>query len=1111
MFSHFFIDRPIFASVLSIVLVILGVVSYQNLPVAQYPEIAPPTVNVTAIYPGANAQVVADVVATPIEQQINGVENMLYMTSSSGNNGQVSIDVTFALGTDLDFAQVLVQNRVAIAQAKLPPEVIRQGITVKKKSPSILLTINLYSPDQSRDALYLSNFARTRLYDALARVEGVGELTVAGEREYAMRVWLDPGAMASRNLSAGDVIQALQEQNVQVAAGALGDPPVPEGVEFRYTLSAKGRLLNAEEFERIVLKAEPGGRLTRLGDVARIQLGAKDSSQDNLLDGGDSVTLVVYQLPGSNALATAERIRQRMESLRTSPDGESLFPPGVEYAIHYDTTIFVKTSIEEVQHALRDAFILVFLVVLVFLQNWRATLIPMIAVPVSLVGTFAVMNGLGFSLNNLSLLSLVLAIGIVVDDAIVVVENVERNLKLGLSPREASRKAMKEISSALIAIALVLIAVFVPTAFMPGIPGQFYRQFALTIAASTAISAFNALTLSPALCRLLLKGHVHDEHGPPPRRDPLTLLIDLTLGWFFRLFNLGFQGFTAVYVALVRRVVRFSLILLIVYGGLMFMGARVFTSVPLGFIPEQDKGYCLLLVRLPEGASLSRTTEVMRRLDKIVRTNPAIDHTIGFSGLSVASNATIPNYGTLFVTFKPFEERAGMAEAKAIQLVAWIEEQLRDFEDAIVLVANAPPVEGLGTTGGLRMQVQDIGGVGFDQLQGSVETILDAARAEPRLQGLYTGFRNDQPQYFIEVDREKAKALQVPLNQVFGTLQTYLGSSYVNDFTYLNRNWQVKVQADAEFRIDPADVGRLKVRNAAGDMVPLGTLINLREIVGPSLVSHFNIYPAADVIARPAPGVSSGQAIGLMESIARANLPPGTMGFEWTEIAFQQVTAGNTLGFVFGLGTLFVFLVLAAQFESWSLPLSIVLIVPMCLVAGITGVALVGLDNNIFIQIGFVVLVGLAAKNAILIVEFVKQLQEQGLPRREAIVEGCRLRLRPILMTAFAFILGVVPLILGTGAGVEMRYPMGVAVFSGMLGVTLFGLFFTPVFYDVIVGFTEWVGRLRTPATPHQPTPTPSTDNATPVLATDSNDPAPTPAASSHASPAATDSADPPR
>ena len=1066
MFSHFFIDRPIFASVLSIALVIVGAVSYQSLPVAQYPEIAPPTVNVTAFYPGANAQVVADVVATPIEQQVNGVENMLYMTSSSGNNGQVSIDVTFALGTDLDFAQVLVQNRVAIAQAKLPPEVTRQGVTVKKKSPSILLTINLYSPDKSRDALYLSNYARTRLYDALARIDGVGDLTLAGEREYAMRVWLDPGAMASRNLSASDVIQALQEQNVQVAAGALGDPPVPDGVDFRYTLSAKGRLLDADEFERIVLKAEPGGRLTRLGDVARLQLGAKDSSQDNLLDGGPSVTLVVYQLPGSNALATAERIRERMESLRRDPNGESLFPTGVEYAIHYDTTVFVETSIEEVQHALRDAFILVVLVVLVFLQNWRATLIPVIAVPVSLIGTFAVMSLLGFSLNNLSLLSLVLAIGIVVDDAIVVVENVERNLDLGLSPREASRKAMEEISGALIAIALVLIAVFVPTAFMPGIPGQFYRQFALTIAASTAISAFNALTLSPALCRLLLKGHAHDQHGRPPRRDPLTFVIDLALGWFFRLFNLGFQGGTAVYVALVRRAVRSSLILLVVYGGLMYAGTRVFTSVPLGFIPDQDKGYCLLLIRLPEGASLARTTEVMRRLDEIVRSNPAIDHTIGFSGLSVASNATIPNYGTFFVTFKPFEERARMAESHAPELIAWINERVRDFEDAIVLVVNAPPVEGLGTTGGLRMQVQDIGGVGLDQLQGSVEAIIDAARAQPRLQGIYSGFRNDQPQYFIEVDREKAKALQVPLDQVFGTLQTYLGSAYVNDFTYLNRNWQVKVQADAEFRIDPADVGRLKVRNAAGDMVPLGTLITLREIVGPSLVPHFNIYPSADVIASPASGTSSGQAIGLMESIARANLPPGTMGFEWTEIAFQQITAGNTLGFVFGLGTLFVFLVLAAQFESWSLPLTIVLIVPMCLVAGVTGVALVGLDNNIFVQIGFVVLIGLAAKNAILIVEFVKQLQEQGMSRREAIVEGCRLRLRPILMTAFAFILGVVPLILGTGAGVEMRYPMGVAVFSGMIGVTFFGLFFTPVFYDVVVGFTEWLGRLRG-QTPH--------------------------------------------
>ncbi len=1128
MFSHIFIDRPIFATVLSIVIVIVGAVAVLQLPIAQYPEVAPPTITVTANYPGANAKVVAETVATPIEQEVNGVENMIYMSSRCTNDGQMLLDVTFKLGTNLDMAQVLVQNRVKIAEAKLPEDVKRQGVTTKKKSPSILLCVNLISekeidPETKQehfkyDQLYLSNYATRFIKDKLARIEGVGDVSFLGPRDFSMRIWLDPQKLAARNMTAGDVIRSIKEQNVQVAAGRLGQPPTPAGQDFQLTLNTLGRLESEDQFRAIVVKTDDNGSATYLRDVVAddrpgqngVELGAKNYDVNSYLDGDPAITLAIFQLPGSNAVQTAKAIRAQMEKLKQA------FPKGVDYRLVYDTTVFIDESVKSVFHTLFEAIVLVFIVVLVFLQNWRATLIPMVAVPVSLVGTFAVMALLGFSLNNLSLFGLVLAIGIVVDDAIVVVENVERHMAMGKSPRDAARAAMTEVTGPVIAIALVLCAVFVPTAFMAGISGQFYKQFALTIAASTIISAFNSLTLSPALCAILLKPHSHGEHGhsqqealprlgivllaglaafyfltphvaplvglPVPGHGEAThsdegaklwalrgglfvaggmagwllaRVVNAVLGAFFAGFNWVFDRTTNLYGYVVALFLRVSAIVLLVYAGLIGLTYLGFRAVPTGFIPEQDKGYLVVNAQLPDGASLERSDEVIKRMTELALNTEGVGHTISVPGYSILTGTNIPNVGGMFVILDPFEERAGQPKLSANQVADRLRKQYREIEEAQVVLFGAPPIDGLGSTGGFKMQVLDSSGAGLEALEGAVANVVAKGNSQPGLVGLFSSFSANQPQLYVDVDRVKAKKQGVSLSDVFETLQVYLGSAYVNDITLFNRNWQVNVQADARYRLRTEDVGRLRVRNSTGKMVPLETMITVRDIAGPAIVNHYNSDPSAEISGSTAPGVSSGQAIALMEQISRQELPAG-MGIEWTELTFQQIEAGKDLltKLVFPLAVVFVFLVLAAQYESWSLPLAIILIVPMCLLAAITGIWLARMDNNIFTQIGLVVLVGLASKNAILIVEFAKQLQDEGKKAFDATVEASKLRLRPILMTSFAFILGVVPLVLAKGAGAEMRVALGIAVFSGMLGVTIFGIFFTPVFYVVIRWFS---------------------------------------------------------
>jgi multidrug efflux pump len=1117
--SRFFVDRPIFATVISIVIIIIGGVALLALPVAQYPEVTPPVVQISALYPGASAKVVADTVAAPIEQEVNGVENMLYMLSKSTNDGQLYLDVTFKLGTNIDDAQVLTQNRVSIAEAKLPEEVKRQGVTTKKKSPSILLAVNLISPDDSRDVLYLSNYATIQVKDALARLNGVGDVLLLGARDYSMRVWLDPERLASRNMVANDVVNALHEQNVQVAAGRIGQPPVPAGIDFQYTINTLGRLLDPEQFAEIIIKTGDKGEVTRVRDVARVELGAKNSDVNSYLDGKPSIMLAVFQLPGSNALATATGIKAEMARLKER------FPQGVDYRIVYDTTVFVNESIHEVYKTLYEAFILVFIVVLIFLQDWRATLMPMIDVPVSLIGTFAVMAAMGFSLNNLSLFGLVLAIGIVVDDAIVVVENVERWMAKGYAPREATIHAMDEIIGPVIAITLVLSSVFVPTAFIAGISGQFYKQFALTIAVSTIISAINALTMAPARAPQLLKPHGGDHHaGEREALPPLAIVLivgflaylfltpivapwlgialpqghgegaehghavnQLTLwglrlgvfavgavagrlisrpfnymfGRFFVVFNRFFDYATNAYGRTVQGLLRISVIMLLLYGGLLGLTYVGFNTVPAGFIPEQDKGYLVVNAQLPDGASLERTEEVMARITEIARNTPGVAHALSLPGYSVLTSNNLSNVGGMFVVLAPFEERVEHG-LHATKVLTALRASFRQIQEAQVVAFGAPPVDGLGTTGGFKLQLQDRGDLGPEALQAAAGTIIEKGTAQPGLVGLFSSFRASQPQLYLDVNRTQAKAMGVSLDDVFNTLQVYLGSAYANDFTRFGRNWQVNVQADSAFRISPEDIGKLKVRNAAGEMAPLAALVSVQDTTGPAIVNRYNMFPSAEISGNTAPGFSSGQAIASMEQIAKQELP-SAMSFEWTELTLLQILAGNTAPLVFALGTVFVFMVLAAQYESWSLPFAIILIVPMCLLAAIGGVWWVGRENNIFTQIGLVVLIGLAAKNAILVVEFAKERQTEGLNRFEAVVEGAKVRLRPILMTSFAFTLGVVPLVLGQGAGAEMRQSLGVAVFSGMLGVTGFGLIFTPIFYVVIQGLSERRAAKRTP------------------------------------------------
>jgi multidrug efflux pump len=1077
MISHFFIDRPIFAAVLSIVLTLAGYIALQELPVAQYPEVTPPTVLVTTQYPGANCTVVRDTVAAPIEEQVSGVEGMLYMSSQSTNDGSYTLTVTFKLDTNSDMAQVLVQNRVSLALPVIPALVQLEGINVKKQSPNTLMIVNLVSPTNRYSALFLSNYATIEIRDELGRLPGVGGVGYLGQRDYSMRIWLDPNKLASVGLTPADVLAAISQQNLQVAAGEIGQQPVPRGQQFQLTINTLGRLTDPGEFADIILKVGPGGpqaagssagsamsgsssgasgsssaastsssspnpqavSIVRIRDVARVELGAQQYDQTCTLDGHPSVALTIFQLPGSNALQTADGVNQKMEELKKR------FPEGVDYEIVYDTTPFISQSIHEVYDTLIAAVILVAIVVLVFLQNWRAALIPLIAVPVAIFGTFAVMFALRFSLNNLSLFGLVLAIGIVVDDAIVVVENVERWLEQGLEPREAARKAMDEVTGPVIAIALVLCAVFIPCAFLGGITGQFFRQFAVTIAASTLISAFNSLTLSPALAALLL--HKRGEHP-----DIVTRVVDFTLGWFFRLFNALFAGAISIYTGLVGGLLRVCWLVLLVYGGLLVLTWWEFHRVPTGFVPEQDKGYLLLKIQLPDSASTQRTQTIVARIEQMAHDTPGIAHTLSLSGQSLILNANAPNLGSMYLMLKPFKDRPGLsANTIAAQFTARCQ---KEIPGALVSAFGAPPIEGLGTTAGFKMIIQDRGNLGLGELQRVSDQIVADGHETPGLQGLYNSSRFDTPWLELEINRSKCMEVGLTIDQVFNVLQVNLGSYYVNNFNQFGRTWQVNVQADAKYRARVENILELQIRNGSGQMVPFRTLMSVRNTSGPVLLLRYNMYAAAAITGNTTPGTSSGQGVNLMEQNAQRNLSR-SMSSVWTELTFMQNQAGTTAMTVFVLGVVFVFLVLAAQYESWKLPLAVILVVPMCLLCSIVGVDLSGLYVSVFTQIGLVVLVGLASKNAILIVEFARQQQMEGVELRQATLEATRLRLRPILMTSFAFILGVVPLVIATGAGAEMRRSLGIAVFSGMLGVTLFGIFLTPVFYYVI----QWFGN----------------------------------------------------
>ncbi len=1031
-FAQFFITRPIFAAVLSLLIVVAGAIALVNLPVSEYPSVAPPTVVVTAAYPGANPKVIAESVAGPLEQAINGVEGMLYMFSQSTADGRVQLTVTFAVGTDLDNAQVQVQNRVAQALPRLPAEVQRIGVVTEKSSPDFIMVVHLVSPENKYDMLYLSNFAHLRVKDELARIGGAGDVQVFGAGEYSMRVWLDPDRLAGRQLTATDVVRAIREQNLQVAAGVLGAPPAPSDTTFQLSINARGRLTTEEEFANIVVRATPEGQITRLRDVGRVELGSNLYSMRSLLDNQQAVAIGIFQRPGTNALEASSQVRETMERLKKS------FPDGVEYKIVYDPTIFVRQSIRAVVSTLFEALLLVVIVVMIFLQTWRASIIPLVAVPVSLVGTFAVMFMLGFSLNTLSLFGLVLAIGIVVDDAIVVVENVERHIQLGKSPLEATRQAMNEVSGPIIAIALVLCAVFIPTAFISGLTGQFYRQFALTIAISTVISAINSLTLSPALAsRLLL------PHGAPP--DRLQRAADFLFGWFFRLFNRVFTRAASGYATGVARVLRVSIAALILYAGLLGLTWLGLRSVPSGFVPAQDKNYLVAFAQLPDAATLDRTEAVIRKMSDIARKHPGVESSVAFPGLSINGFVNASNAGIVFVTLKPHEQRKDDANA----IVQALNAEYAGIQEAFVAIFPPPPVQGLGSVGGFKLFVEDRDGAGFEELYAQLQGALAEGYKRPELAGLFSSFQVSVPQIDADVDRERAKTYGVSLNDVFDTLQVYLGSLYVNDFNRFGRTYQVNVQAEPEFRTQPEQIRRLETRSASGAMVPLGSLVTVKSGYGPEQVMHYNGFPAAEINGGPAPGYSSGQAQNAIAEVLREKLPAG-MTFEWTELAYQEMLSGNTMILIFPLCVLLVYVVLAAQYESWSLPLSVILIVPMTILSAIAGVWLTGGDNNVFTQISFLVLAGLACKNAILIVEFAKHREEQGDDRVTAILEACRVRLRPVLMTSIAFIMGVVPLVFSSGAGAEIRRAMGVAVFAGMLGVTLFGLFLTPVFYTVV-------------------------------------------------------------
>ena len=1105
MISRFFIDRPIFASVLSIVITLAGLVAAFTLPISQYPDVTPPTVVVTTIYPGANALTVQDTVAAPIEEQVSGVEGMMYMSSQSTNDGTYTLTVTFKLGTDPDIAQVLVQNRVSLAQPVIPDLVQREGIVVKKQSASTLMIVNLVSPNQRYSDVYLSNYATIEIRDELGRLPGVAGVGYLGQRDYSMRLWLDPDKLASLNLTPADVVTAISQQNIQVAAGQIGQQPVPAGQQFQLTINTRGRLIDPAEFADIIVKvsstsqaatastpamtassttgsdpsampaqsiavvrvrdvvtakrsvkdgaAMPKATSNTTNDTQRyeqpetiggVQLGAQQYDQSATLDTQPTVALNVYGLPGANALDTAAGVRKKMEELKKR------FPEGIDYRIVYDTTPFIRESVAEVFKTLRDAIILVAIVVLIFLQSWRAAIIPLVAVPVAIIGTFAVMAACGFSLNTLTLFGLVLAIGIVVDDAIVVVENVERHMEMGAEPKEATRLAMDEVTGPVIAIALVLAAVFVPAAFIGGVTGQFFRQFAITIAVSTLISAFNSLTLSPALAAILLK----PKNAP---KDVITRTLDFLFGWFFRLFNKAFGAGQSFYARTVGYLIRLSFIVLLIYAGLLFLTYYSFVHTPIGFVPQQDKGYLILNVQLPDSASVERTRTLLARIEKAALDSPGVADTIGISGQSLILNANAPNLASMYVMLKPFEERTASnlsADAIARNLEARCRDAVRGAE---VRAFGAPPIEGLGTTGGFKLVIEDRGNLGLAEIQQASDRIVAQGNQSPGLQGLFNTARFDTPWVYLEIDRTKCLSLGVLVSDVFNALQYNLGSFYVNNFNEFGRNWQVNVQADPKFRDRVRDIGQIQVRNATGQMLPLRTLLKVRDTSGPVLVQRYNLYAAAVITGDVAPGTSTGEAVPRMDAIA-AGILPQSMASDWTELTYLQNQAGNSAIYAFVLAVVFVFLVLAAQYESWKLPLAVILVVPMCLLFAIIGVHVAGQDISVFTQIGLIVLVGLACKNAILIVEFARQRHEAGDEPAKAAVEASRMRLRPILMTSFAFIFGVVPLVIASGAGAEMRTSLGAAVFAGMLGVTLFGIFLTPVFFVLVQKF-GWKNR----------------------------------------------------
>ncbi|MGI2130935.1 efflux RND transporter permease subunit [Shewanella baltica] len=1032
MLSQFFIKRPIFAAVLSLLFFITGAIAVWQLPITEYPEVVPPTVVVTANYPGANPKVIAETVASPLEQEINGVEDMLYMSSQATSDGRMTLTITFAIGTDVDRAQTQVQSRVDRAMPRLPQEVQRLGIVTEKSSPDLTMVVHLLSPDNRYDMLYLSNYAALNVKDELARIKGVGAVRLFGAGEYSLRIWLDPNKVSALGLSPADIIAAVREQNQQAAAGSLGAQP-SGSADFQLLINVKGRLTELSEFEDIIIKVGQNGEVNRLKDVARIELGATSYALRSLLDNKDAVAIPVFQASGSNAIQISDDVRAKMAELSKG------FPEGLTYEIVYDPTVFVRGSIEAVMKTLLEAVLLVVLVVVLFLQTWRASIIPLVAVPVSLVGTFAFMHLLGFSLNALSLFGLVLAIGIVVDDAIVVVENVERNIAAGLSPVAATQKAMKEVTGPIVATTLVLAAVFIPTAFMSGLTGQFYKQFALTITISTFISAINSLTLSPALSALLLK-----SHDAP--KDGLTRLMDKLLGgWLFMPFNRLFSRASDGYGWLVRKVIRFGGIIGLVYLGMVALTGVQFAHTPTGYVPGQDKQYLVAFAQLPDAASLERTDTVIKKMSEIALNHPGVAHSIAFPGLSINGFTNSPNSGVVFVALDDFELRKS-PELSANAIAGQLNKEFAGIQDAFIAIFPPPPVQGLGTIGGFRLQIQDRANLGYEALYQVTQQVMYKAWADPQLAGIFSSYQVNVPQLELDIDRTKAKQQAVSLDQIFQTLQTYMGSTYVNDFNRFGRTYQVNMQADEVFRQSPQQISQLKVPNLKGDMIPLGSFINVSQSSGPDRVMHYNGFTTAEINGGPAAGVSTGQAQAAIEKILAETLPNG-MTYEWTELTYQQILAGNTGLLVFPLVILLVFMVLAAQYESLSLPLAIILIIPMTLLSALSGVLIYGGDNNIFTQIGLIVLVGLATKNAILIVEFAKEKQDHGMAPMDAILEAARLRLRPILMTSIAFIMGVVPMVFSTGAGAEMRQAMGVAVFAGMIGVTVFGLILTPLFY----------------------------------------------------------------